>query len=357
MYDLQNVRYTESRSKMERLMAGSEDTVRLAMVSESYGNLLLMQKDWKSLGAFLSNQRNSEPGDETMLNLVRAFSQMPLEKISFSGDSSSIRVKRRYGSGNPFITVTVGKKRARGVFDTGAGITVVSESFARRHGIAWKENVRAFATSASDKKVHFWPACIPLMKIGPVIVRNHPVGVMPDKQLEFRVFGVRLVRYDLVIGWPLIQELAVEIRYSKNQMIISDPDKSIGQASNMFWYNTPMVKAEEVNTAKRLYFELDLGGNESTIYEDIFKFLSDTAGTKVQEKEFGGAGGFTAYRCYTLPSLKITLQQKVLEFKDIRTRPKSALYKNLRPAGVLGSGIGEDHVIYLNPRRGEFELR
>jgi hypothetical protein len=353
-YDLRFSNYIDCKTKLEGVLKNSNDTLLVKFIEEWYGNVLFYLKDYKSLSDFLDT--NEQQKDYNFKNIIRSFSNAPVEKCVFNRDSTELKIKFKYQSKNPTISVKVNSKNRNAMFDTGAGISIVSESFARKNGIILLDTGKSFLKSASNNLVEYKAGLISELIIGGLTIYNHPVGIIADQAMEFKRFGIKLVDIDFVIGWPIIQELAVTINYGKKCMMIQDPDKCNHSDHNLFWYNIPIVKANLDTSNTTLYFELDLGGAESNIYEPIFtKVHSSQCHMKLME--FGGLGGYTTYTAKILPKLVIRIANTKVEFNTIRTRPQLSLYETFSCDGVLGGNFASHKTIYINAKKGSLLIK
>lgn len=259
---------------------------------------------------------------------------------------------------NPMIKVKINEKLRKGYFDTGAGITIVSESFAKKNNVQLLEE-RGYANSASNKTIPFKVGYIPKIQIGEFVALNHPVGIVKDELMEFKILGIKVVDIDLVIGWTLIQEMAFRIDYKKNKLALYNPDSLESKTSvtpNLFWFNAPILILSSSLCKGNLYFDIDLGGSESNIYPYIMHKLSDTTQVYTSEKKFGGAGGFTDYKAYIIPKFELQIKDKHIFFNNIRSRPLPNTFDRFKLDGVVGGNVAKDFKLFMNPKGGEFYL-
>lgn len=120
--------------------------------------------------------------------MIQAFANVEEMKIDFPPVRIKVRTKINY-QGHIHLPVRINKHRAKGIFDSGAGISLVSESYAKRHGIVYLDSTETTAISASGASIPYLPAIIQKMEIGGLLVHNLKVGIVPDKYLEFCFIG------------------------------------------------------------------------------------------------------------------------------------------------------------------------
>jgi hypothetical protein len=92
---------------------------------------------------------------------------------------------------HPYIEVGLGAAKARAVWDTGAGITVVDIQFIRKHSIYFAEAGRSQGTDATGERVE-----TPMFTMGTVVVGNHAFP-------PHRVAGVDLSPVNAALRMPM----------------------------------------------------------------------------------------------------------------------------------------------------------
>ncbi|GAB4039195.1 aspartyl protease family protein [Spirosoma gilvum] len=222
------------------------------------------------------------------------------------------------------------------VFDTGAGISCLTTSLAKRLNV----------TILPDSKVSIkggitgTPTEVQLgiydhLTIGNVHVKNALFLVFPDSALSF---GNGAYKIDGIIGFPIIKEFE-EFTLTKKQLIIPKQASALAYKANM---TLDLLKPILYLTFKgeELPFTFDTGATTS-IFSDNFYHLHQDALQKEGKETFihqGGAGGEKKIRALKVPSLTFQLLNANPVFSNVEV--------SLEPLDTNGSvyygNLGQD---------------
>lgn len=333
----------QSKQLLEQLLRRGDlpDSLVFAVcktLNDSYVKLFEYANAYKSqqylLGRFTKYFNPDELDDATrVMNIWKALKGVPKQIIRNSGDAM-LPMKRNF-LGLQTLPLTVNNKSEDFVFDTGAGFSTVTESFATRAGlrvlqsepVVIKSGVTGTGTmvklGVADKLV-----------IGNTSVSNVVFLIFPDSSLTFKLPDSSF-RLEAVLGFPVIKELGMITIYP-DKIEIGKPDqKAIYEPNMAIDLLKPVVFFKY--DGKDLPFTFDSGASE-TILSEVFyrdyKTLVDTMGTP-KNVSVGGAGGLRTMQMFLLPEIsfesfgkRITVK-KIMVSKDVLKNANNVYYGNI----------------------------
>jgi predicted aspartyl protease len=234
------------------------------------------------------------------------------------------------------IPVTVDKLEEDFVFDTGANISTISESYAKKmhlHLIKSSFNVES-STSISNLATL---AVATKLRIGAIILKNVVFIVLPDRQLEFPQINYKIHG---IIGYPVISQLGeIHVRKAGTIIVKARPDHR--PVNNMAMDELLPVILLKANNVK-LPFSFDTGAKQTEFtarYFDRFK-VNITKTGKPDSIKRAGAGGSVTYKVYKVPQVQFTVSGKTVNLDDIAITTEVDNSK----AGFYYGNIGQDLV-------------
>lgn len=209
------------------------------------------------------------------------------------------------------VPVTIGGKEYRAIFDTGAGSTFMSASFAKKTG------VRTIADSLliqGSSQIYGQLGIIDSLTMGDITVRDIPVTINPDTTLS------RIVDTDLIIGADIMTQLGeIQIFPHDGKIVVPaqfTPKPASG--SNMYSDNfAPMIKGEY--NGKTYGFFFDTGnGTAALSYKFYEKNKAEIdAKAKRVRRLTGGIGAVEERDMLQLPSWTFSFGGRDVTFRDI----------------------------------------
>lgn len=220
------------------------------------------------------------------------------------------------------------------VFDTGANLSVINESYARKARLLIL-NVFFKVQAITGLEVKAKLAIARELKMGDIIIRNAVFMVFPDSALSFAKG-----RYSIkgIIGFPVIEQLQ-EIHINKNAMTV--PQTATDRNIRNFGVDElfPVI-AVGFNT-DTLSFTFDTGAQFTFLnppFYSKYKSLIDTAGESF-DMQIGGAGGITKTKAWRLPEVTFTVAGHPVILKDVAVKTLSHTPKERLYYGNLGQDI------------------
>lgn len=189
------------------------------------------------------------------------------------------------------------------IFDTGANLSTISESQAKKMNLKIFEQSVDIGTS-TQKEIQSKLAVADSLYVGDILFENVLFIVMPDDQLTFPQINYAIKG---IIGFPVIHQLG-EVHLRKDGEIFVPKLTTKTAESNMFFEGlNPVVKLTSENDT--LLFTFDTGAAHSELsfkYFNGHKVNIEKNG-ELQTNERGGAGGKVAVKEYILSNFQITI--------------------------------------------------
>ncbi len=310
-------------------------------------NLCLFEKRWKEIIGAYSGHHCAKGEDTTSLSLARYYTQYPAEQIQLN---KSIDVPYKPSpSGTPIVEVRINRKTYHFWFDTGAGITVLSERTAAQCGIKEEKGQAGQALAATGKTVSVSPGVIDSLQIGEMKVYHHPCIILSNRSLEIRVLGIRILKIDGIIGWNILQELDVTIHGKEKVISLGLSSSHQSDEHNFFWYGTPLIACKD-SAGKGFFFFIDTGGDQPGLYETALTKI-DTSKAKKKTIVLGSAGGVRKINSFLFPRFKIIAGGHTFILENVSVYPNNPelLYA---PDGVFGINEFKNTTLRFNVKQG-----
>jgi len=229
-----------------------------------------------------------------------------------------------------FIPVSINKTAATYFFDTGAWVNCMSESEAKRLGLAIHGTSGTLNTGTAVR-VGFRAAVAPEVVVGDVHFNNVSFAVFPDDQEPWSDLPVGrrgLIGIPIVLGLRSLRwthDGAVEIGMKSASADV--------RGSNLLFDDDHLVLEAELGQRKILA-TLDTGAQTTDLYENFakaFASLVNEAGMK-DSTEVRGVSHAETFESMTLPELKLNVGHL-----DVMLRPAHVLLKQIGAKCCIGN--------------------
>lgn len=216
--------------------------------------------------------------------------------------------------GSRDASVTVNGVSAPWLVDTGAQITVVSQSLADRIKVrTFEGGINVGSTTAT---VHGGLGMIDVLRLGPAAVENVPVLVLPDAQLKIG----DLPQIQAILGLPVMVAFRrVEWVNAGHTWLLGDEAQSAPAGSpRLYWHEEGV--GIPVSTARGMRgAHLDTGANESYLRAPAHALIepADEAAAVTHKGRRGGAGGVVDTEEKEYPALNLNVAGAPLAFKNM----------------------------------------
>jgi predicted aspartyl protease len=197
--------------------------------------------------------------------------------------------------------VTVNNITLPWVLDTGASLTVLSESFAHRLSLtALPGTAHTMGATGVENPLH--AAILPTLTIGTATLHNVVALILPDANLTFATDEKHSSTISAILGLPVFQSLGI-IRFSADHHFAAGPTLPVTGPSSPIYFDklSPLVQAE--TTAGPRLFLFDSGANLTRLFAPFYlDFPNLFHHQKKGRTRSVGAGGTATDRVYILDS-------------------------------------------------------
>lgn len=169
----------------------------------------------------------------------------------------------------PQVTVAFGEVETEAIVDTGAAMTLVSESTAAALGLVPFEGTDAEGSGLHGTRFPVRFALAPFLDLAGVIVHDVPVGVVPDDALEFEGPG-ETIRFGVLLGCHLWKDFRVTVDYPAREIRLEPVRKGptpgdLARANLFLLDNKPVVRGS-LNGVGWFRFLVDTGSEFSLVH-------------------------------------------------------------------------------------------
>ena len=238
------------------------------------------------------------------------------------------------------VTVHVGRDSSKWIFDTGANLSTITETVARRlrlHVITSGSTTSGITGVAVPSRV----AVIPEMRIGAARVENAVVLVMPDSMLDIPQIKFQITA---ILGYPVLEALGRLAIGTDSLRVDPAAGEAPSDSSNLFLDDLSPVVSATVGDSTRL-FHFDSGADATMLSVRFCRAYSTLlSGLDPTHTHIGGAGGDKTYEGYELARLPLAIggQEAVLDsvfvMREEAKTPFDAYYGNL--SGTIAARYG-----------------
>jgi len=274
---------------------------------------------------------------EDAYNIFEPLKDLPPQKMHITTDVT-IPVSRNQFN-HLMMQVSCGGRSEDFIFDTGAMVSMVSESCAQRMGIRVLESSSKVGNSVGSK-VQSKVGVADSLKIGDLLVENVAFLVIADEALSFPEAGYIIHG---VIGFPIMYQMK-EIRIHKDESISVAALPAKRDLHNLFLDGlSPVVQAE--TDCDTVFFKMDTGANSSEFSKKYFDAHQDEIiekGIKRMTRR-GGAGAIINSESYELENFRLKIGGRELTLPTVVVATEEFSFtKN------YDGNLGQDVLMHFN---------
>ena len=327
------------------LMKKIDNHIKLYQYEEAHLTTQLLLRKYKH--ALTAEERDDARNSDL---IWKGLQNVPPQTTTISSET-----KIPYGrdlAGLMNIPVSFGDSTWDFVFDTGANLSVITESYARKSNLR-RLNVKFKVRAITGLQVHASLAIADELKLGNISVKNAVFMVFPDSALSF-ARGVYTIKG--IIGFPVIEQLQeVRIKKSavtnkstvpnKNAMTYKDtmtiPQQAVDRNIRNFGVDELLPVITVAYNTDTLAFTFDTGAQFTFLNEPFYrryKKLIDTVG-KALDMQIGGAGGIAKTKAYKIPQIEINVAGQPATLKEVSVKTTSTSPKDKLYYGNLGLDV------------------
>jgi len=238
------------------------------------------------------------------------------------------------------MQVKSGNKSEHFVFDTGASLSVVTESCAARLGIRVLESSLEVENIVGNK-IKSKVGVADSLWIGDLLVENAVFFVLADEFLSFKEFDYTIHG---IIGFPIMYQMK-EIRMNKDKSITVPVCPQKRDFHNLFLDGLTMLVQAETDCDTVLFY-IDTGTNNSFFTERYFKVHKEKIREKATLLSFkrGGAGGASiTSKHYVLKNTQLKIGGYELMLPSI-----FVTHEKIKSSENYDGFIGQDVLMHFN---------
>jgi predicted aspartyl protease len=280
-------------------------------------------------------------GNENTRVLMTALSDVAPESAELRGDVAIKATRNRLGSWD--APVQVNGVNGQWIFDTGADISTLTETEAKRMGLSVRETT-AYVNGSTEKRNALRLAVASDVRLGAAHIHNVVFLVLADQALNIVPLHHQITG---ILGIPALCTLR-RVEISNTGIIRMYPPQTLPQrAANLFFDDaSPIVEVD--HDQHQLQMFLDTGANDSVLYPSFREALGRQEQLRLQTKreKVAGAGGVIQRKTEVVPMLRIEILGKAIDLKKL----------SLLSVAPIGNGRYRDGVIGMDALWSGFQL-
>ena len=244
-------------------------------------------------------------------------------------------------NGIPIAAVLVNGERIDMGVDTGAGMTVLSESSAQRVHV---RDLHAADRPVLDALGRPLAAQMGIadLEIAGALLRDLPVLVLPDERLRARTVARTMFEFDGLLGWNAMDSHRVTIDYAARTLRFEPPSHTCGAMNLWAVDSRPLVAFEADGAVGRAL--LDTGARTSVLF-------APNAGEHM--RLVAGASGIATRRESTRDGVTLVVGGERFERLSI---PVSAPPAHNAPSALIGSDLLAGRRVVVDATCGRFTV-
>jgi predicted aspartyl protease len=304
-------------------------------MADAYQRLGLYKEAAEALTEALQLTPPGDPereGSENTQALMVSLSEAPPETIEFGIDVPIKATRNKIGSWN--VPVQVNGFTGQWIFDSGAGLSTLSESEAKRMGLAVRES-KAWVGGSTDKRSPLHVAIARDLQFGTAHVHNVVFLVLSDESLYLAPVHYQITG---ILGLPVIRALGrVGISSAGDVRVHAGAAAApVGAPDLFFDGDSSLVEVD--HGQRHLQMHLDTGANDTSLYPSFRDALSreETARIRSKREKRAGAGGAIQIRAEVVPALRIEILGTAVSLKKVSMLPEQPRGDNRFRDGVVG---------------------
>jgi len=193
-------------------------------------------------------------------------------RVPYGGESAGERISLPVDVGRPNLlrlAVRVnGHAPEEMVLDSGASLSLLTESAAARLGVTFVSGATASAKGLHATDLPMWLGWIDSVRLGDVTLTDVPVGVLPDGTLTFETRSSGVFRLNGVLGAHFMKEFDWRLAYGDRLLHARRLDRRLVRGSkdqNLFFRRMKPMARASINGQPWSLFLLDTGSEPSMI--------------------------------------------------------------------------------------------
>jgi len=275
-----------------------------------------------------------------MASITTQLRDAPAQRVAAHAPVADSYARDKVGLARMGILVNGGAQEA--VLDTGANISVLSASAAKRLGVDVRPGAASVGTS-SRSAIQTNVAVARSLSIGGVTIENVAFLVLDDSQLELPVPGG--YRIDAIVGFPVFRALE-RVRFRKDGGFVIEPgaDRREAPAPQNMWLSGSDLFVDATVNGIDVAMHLDSGASASSLSSRFAAEHPDiVSGLARSIQGVAGAGGSTTRGVVLWPDVTVTVDGTSVELPKIAVTVEESGETASQVKGVLGGDVLNAH--------------
>ncbi len=263
--------------------------------------------------------------------LMAALSDVAAETVEFGADVPIRATRTRLGSWD--VPVQVNGARGQWIFDTGAGMSTLTESEAKRMGLSVVET-KTYVRGSTGHKNTLRLAVAGDLQFGPARLHNVVFLVLADAALAIGPLHYQITG---ILGLPVLRALG-RLGISSDGAIGIHPGETASREMPNLFFDDDSPIVEISHAGHRLQMFLDTGANDSTLYPSSRNALTheETLQLRTRREKTAGAGGMIKRKAIMVPALRIEFFETPINLRKLSLLPEAPAGSSRYRDGVIG---------------------
>ena len=313
-----------------RIVARKADA-EMASAFERLGRYKDAAQAWTEALSLTPRDEPGREGKENSRALMSELGDVAPETAEFAGDAPVVARRNRLGSWN--VPVRVNGAAGEWIFDTGANVSTLTETEAKRMGLSVRRT-KAYVAGSTQKRNELQLAVASDVQLGAAHIHNVVFLVLADRALH-----IGRVHYQItgILGLPALRALR-RVEISKGGMVsIGRREAVAGETPNLcFDEASPIVEVEHEQHQLQMF--LDTGANATVLYPSFLDALGrdEKSGLRTKREKVGGAGGVIQRTTKVVPALEIEVLGKRIRVSHVSLLSEAPPGNDRYREGVVG---------------------
>jgi Aspartyl protease len=259
--------------------------------------------------------------------------EAPVQTITWDGAVGLKTQRNPLNSMN--VDLTVNGVRGPWLLDTGANLSVVSQSFAERLGLKLLAGTAQTTAGLTGIENPLRVALLSTLQIGGATLHNVVVMVLNDANLNISL-GKSTYQINGIIGYPVFQAFGTITFLRDGEFAAGDKKRATGAGAQMFMNGlTPIIECKVEGTD--LPFSFDTGASDTDFLLRYYqRFHSESGSWKKAKNKTAGAGGIVKQKIHIQPQVKLGIGDKTVILKKVAVATSATGSNNAEVYGNLG---------------------
>lgn len=255
----------------------------------------------------------------------------------FSGEPSA-RAAMMFGKPDvPRIDVEIEGKPAVAVIDSGAVLSIVSDTLARELNVQPLGDFQGTFFGLLGEPIAVRFGLVKSLRIGGVNVANVPVAIMAEQELRFVVHNQKAFAMRLILGANFLKEFRLELDVSKGEAVfkpLTPADRKPSPDQNLFHVGFRPFVHGAINHRAWYLFVLDTGSEVTFLNKDLLGKTPVRSAEKIHGATLQGLGG-SRKRGSKIMNVEVGVDKWAGRFEDL------PLYgtEHSQAFGILGQDL------------------